>query len=404
MLVDMARLSGSQTSLREANRSNLLACIHRFGAMTQVEIAEATGLSAATVSNLVHQLVDDGELDTRNTIRNGRRATLVALAHPSGIGIGLSIERHDLRLSLIDHNATTLAEHRLPLASNHHTDTTMERAVVLINEALSNIGADPQEIVGLGVSVCAPVDSRTHTVAVPGILPGWDGFDIASFLRSAFDAPIIVENEANASTICEARVGAGMGHRDFVFVRTQDGVGAGIMTQGELWRGVTGLSGEIGHIQVDPLGSICGCGNRGCLNTVVDERRLVSLLHVTHGNMTLDDLVDAANTGDPGCRRVLADAAVRIGTVTASLCTCVDPEIVIVGGRLAMAGDTFLDPFRESLQRLLFPNALTPIDVVAARHPQSCASLGAAIMALEHARPYLRDTGETIRTDGKEET
>lgn len=134
---------------------------------------------------------------------------------------------------------------------------------------------------------------------------------------------------------------------------------------------------------MDPLGSICQCGNRGCLNTVVDEQRLTSLLAVTHGNLTLNDLVAKANEGDPGCRRVIADAAVRIGNVTSTLCISVDPELVVVGGELARAGDVFLEPFRESLQRLLFPDALTPISVLEAKMPKINAALGAGILAME---------------------
>ena len=87
------RLFGSQTSLREANRANLLASIHKFGAMTQVELAEVTGLSTATVSTLVHQLVDEDQLETKSTVRNGRRATLVTLARHQGLGVGLWIAR-----------------------------------------------------------------------------------------------------------------------------------------------------------------------------------------------------------------------------------------------------------------------------------------------------------------------
>lgn len=127
---------------------------------------------------------------------------------------------------------------------------------------------------------------------------------------------------------------------------------------------MTGLAGEIGHIQVDPLGAICSCGNRGCLNTIVAENRLVQLLSVTHGNMTMDDLVAQANNGDPGCRRIIADTAVRIGQVAADLCISIDPEVVVVGGKLAMAGEVFTQPFNEALQRLLFPDAVMPITVL----------------------------------------
>ena len=104
--------------------------------MTQIELAEITGLSTGTVSTQVHQLVEEGKLETHNTIRNGRRATLVALSHDQGLGVGLSITRRDLFLVIIDYSKDIIAEHRLPLPPKHKADTTLERAIRLINETL----------------------------------------------------------------------------------------------------------------------------------------------------------------------------------------------------------------------------------------------------------------------------
>ena len=184
------RLFGSQTSLREANRANLLASIHKFGAMTQVELAEVTGLSTATVSTLVHQLVDEDQLETKSTVRNGRRATLVTLARHQGLGVGLWIARRHLTLSIVDFSKSIIAEHTLPLPLGHKADTTLERAMLLINETLSSIDAEASELVGIGVAVAAPVATSDHTIAIPGILPGWDGVDITSPLRTAFNVPV----------------------------------------------------------------------------------------------------------------------------------------------------------------------------------------------------------------------
>ena len=183
------RLFGSQTSLREANRANLLASIHKFGAMTQVELAEVTGLSTATVSTLVHQLVDEDQLETKSTVRNGRRATLVTLARHQGLGVGLWIARRHLTLSIVDFSKSIIAEHTLPLPLGHKADTTLERAMLLINETLSSIDAEASELVGIGVAVAAPVATSDHTIAIPGILPGWDGVDITSPLRTASTFP-----------------------------------------------------------------------------------------------------------------------------------------------------------------------------------------------------------------------
>ncbi|WP_242357344.1 ROK family transcriptional regulator [Bifidobacterium pseudolongum] len=375
---------GSQSSLREANRANLLESIHKFGAMTQVELAEIMGVSTATISALVHQLSDEGQLETHGTVRNGRRAQLVTLAHHNGLAAGVHITRRGLRVVLCDDTRSPYMEHHYPLARNHLPDTTLDIAARMIRESLEQMDAGADELLAIGVALGAPVDKRTRMLAVPGLLPGWEDGDIAAAFREMFDVPVIVDNDANMSAFCEARVGAGSGIEDFVYVNASDGVGAGIVRGGEVHHGVTGLAGEIGHIQVDPLGAICQCGNRGCLNTVVDEQRLTSLLAVTHGDLTLNDLVLKANDGDPGCRRVIADAAVRIGNVASTLCISVDPELVVVGGELAQAGEVFLDPFREALQRLLFPDALTPIAVLEAKLPKINGALGAGIMAMEN--------------------
>lgn len=156
------RLFGSQTSLREANRANLLASIHKFGAMTQVELAEVTGLSTATVSTLVHQLVDEDQLETKSTVRNGRRATLVTLARHQGLGVGLWIARRHLTLSIVDFSKSIIAEHTLPLPLGHKADTTLERAMLLINETLSSIDAEASELVGIGVGGRTGGHQRPH--------------------------------------------------------------------------------------------------------------------------------------------------------------------------------------------------------------------------------------------------
>lgn len=392
----MSHLFGSQTSLREANRSALLSYIRRFGAITQIELAEATGLSTATVSTLVRQLVKEGRLYTENTIHNGRRATLVALARRKGISVGLKISRHSLDLIFIDYELNIIAERTLLLPKQHIPDVTLERATLLINETLSNINASAKELIAIGVSITAPIDKRTKTIAIPGIMPHWNNFDIISYLQSIFNIPVTLDNDANCCAVWESRAGSVTKTTDFIYINTDDGAGASIMADGKIWRGVTGMAGEIGHVQVDPLGSICACGNRGCLNTFINEERITSLLRVTHGDLTVEDLVRLANEGDPGCRRIIADTAIRIGTVAAELCTSVDPEIVVIGGLLVQSGSVFVDAFRESLHRLLFPDVLTPIQVVVASNLTNCSALGAALEGIDAAEKIHHKTSQHL--------
>lgn len=382
----VGKFSGSQRSLRNANRANLLETIHKYGAMTQIELAELTGLSTATVSTLIHELVNEDKLETTSTTRNGRRATLVKLAHDQGLGIGVSITRKNLDIAILDSAKQVLAEHHLPLGDNHRPDDTIGKLQQLIGETFETMGADISEVVGIGAALGAPVEYRTGLIAVPGLLPGWEEIDLGSLLANSYHVPVFVDNDANMGALCEARIGAAAREnaQTFLYVNASNGVGSGIINSGEIWHGVTGLAGEIGHIQVDPLGSICSCGNRGCLNTVVNEQRLTSLLTVTHGNLTLEDLVQKATEGDAGCRRIVEDAAGRIGDVVATACIALDPEIIVVGGLLSKAGESFSKPFSESLQRKLFPNVMSAMEVVYAQYPTTNSAIGAAIMAIEN--------------------
>ena len=384
--------TGSQSSLREANKALLFDTIQKFGSLTQVELAENTGLSTATVSNLVRQLVDDGVFETSSSIRSGRRASLVSISRGEGITAGFCIGVRSLDLCITDSANTLLAQHSLPLGARHQADSTLERSAVLLKETLTSIDASADELIGIGVGLSAPVDYKLQKISVSGILPGWEDVDISGYYSSIFHVKTTIDNDANLAALAQLRLSSPEEREaDFVFINAGDGIGSGIVVNGQIMRGATGMAGEIGHIQVDPLGGVCSCGNRGCLNTVVNEQRLVSLLAVTHGNITtLDDLIEQANSGDAGCRRVISDAALRIGTAVADLCISVDPEVIILGGKLAAARDSFFDSFQESVQRLLFPEVLTPIKIILADPSLTRPERGAALLGLESASSISR--------------
>ena len=378
--------TGSQSSLREANKALLFDTIQKFGSLTQVELAENTGLSTATVSNLVRQLVDDGVFETSSSIRSGRRASLVSISRREGITAGFCIGVRSLDLCITDSANTLLAQHSLPLGARHQADSTLERSAVLLKETLTSIDASADELIGIGVGLSAPVDYKLQRISVSGILPGWEDVDIHGYYSSIFHVKTTIDNDANLAALAQLRLSSPEEREaDFVFINAGDGIGSGIVVNGQIMRGATGMAGEIGHIQVDPLGGVCSCGNRGCLNTVVNEQRL------THGNITtLDDLIEQANSGDAGCRRVISDAALRIGTAVADLCISVDPEVIILGGKLAAARDSFFDSFQESVQRLLFPEVLTPIKIILADPSLTRPERGAALLGLESASSISR--------------
>ncbi|MCD4550230.1 ROK family transcriptional regulator [Schaalia sp. lx-260] len=385
--------SGSQASLREANSVRVVDAIQRYGRITQVELAAVTGLSSATISNIVKQLVERGVVATENTIRSGRRAQLVHLRTQSALAVGVHIAKRALRIEIADASHTVTAEKVLPLPTDHRADTTLDRAALLISELTDEMGVPLDEIVGIGLALPAPIDPHTRNISVRGIMRDWEETDIRHVLERRLGRPVLVENDANAAAIGEYLYGNLRGYSDGVYIRASYHCGAGIMLNGKLHHGPHGIAGEIGHVQVDPLGPICQCGNRGCLNTVVGADALIDLLRVSRGHLSLRDVITLANDGDPGCVHLISDAGTTIGQVVANLITWLDTQRIVVGGELAETGDILLAPLSSAIRtRPLL--GYERVSVVQSALHGTAESKGALALALQAFSDPITATSE----------
>ncbi|MCE7082022.1 ROK family transcriptional regulator [Streptomyces sp. ST2-7A] len=376
---------GSQTSLREANRARIVEAVQRRGALTQIELAGVTGLSPATVSNIVKELAAAGVLHTSPSTRSGRRALQVSLARNLGLVAGVHFGNRSLRVALADASLRVLADQRMPLAPDHRADVGLRRAALLVTEMVESVDAGPEELLAMGVCLPAPVDRRTGGITTVGMMRGWDGVPLPELLGEELDVPVVVDNDANLGALAETRFGAAVGHDPVVYLRVSHGVGGGLVLGGQLVHGRAGGAGEIGHVTIDERGPICRCGNRGCLETFVGAPALLGMLAGSHGNLTLGDLIGRAAEGDPGCRRVLADTGRHLGVAAANICNLIDPGIIVVGGRLAEAGDLLLDPMRAVIEQRTMPSPAGPPGVAAAALGAAAEVRGALAVALDTA-------------------
>nr|WP_210728112.1 ROK family transcriptional regulator [Cellulomonas septica] len=371
--------------MREANRSAVVETVKRHGGLTQVELVGATGLSPATVSTIVKQLVSDGVVEVRTTIRTGRRAQLVTLAHRVGLAVGVHVGQRHIRVAIADFTHEVLAERVLPMPVDHPVDTSLDRTALLVVDLLERLGLAMQDVVGIGIGLPAPVDDATGMISVRGVMRGWDEVHVGHVLSKRLALPVYVDNDANLGALAESTRGASREYRDSVYVRASYGTGAGIIINHQLHRGFAGTAGEIGHVQVDPQGDICRCGSRGCLDTVVGARAIVEPLRATHGNLTLRDVVQRAREGDPGCAQVIADAGAEIGAVVSGAAMTVNPQCIVVGGELAETGEILLQPMREALRRRVLLNQIAPLEVIPAELGNAAEVAGAIALVMQHA-------------------
>jgi len=374
---------GSQSSLHRANLERVVRAVRMAGSLTQAEIARSTGLSAATVSNIVRELKDGGTVEVTPTSAGGRRARSVSFSGDAGIVVGVDFGHTHLRVAVGNLAHQVLAEEAEPLDVDASSAQGLDRAEQLVSRLITSTGLSRDKVVGVGLGVPAPIDVETGTLGSTAILPGWAGTNPRDDLAQRLGVPVHVDNDANLGALGELVWGSGRGVADLAYIKVADGVGAGLVISGQIYRGPGGTAGEIGHITLDESGPVCRCGNRGCLETFAAARYILPLLHSAHGpDLTIERMVQLARDGDPGCRRVIADVGRHIGSGVANLCNLINPSRMVLGGHLAEAGELVLGPIRESVARYAIPSAARQLAVMPGALGGRAEVLGALALVL----------------------
>lgn len=379
-------------SRQARNRRAVLGAAQFGRPVTRLDIARTTGLSAATVSGLVAELIADGillELPERIPAAGasgGRPATALIVNPALGTLIGIHLAHAGVRIVLAGVDGTVLTEHAHEIDVDHRPTDTLEYVASTALDLVADRDIPHRELLGVGVAVSAPVLLHSRTLSSPPMLNDWGEVDITAWLTERMGLPVHVGNDADLGALAEWRLGAADGADNLVYVMLSEGVGAGLVLQGALYAGDTGAAGELGHVTVAPDGQICRCGSRGCLETVVGARALATTLAHSHGpTCGFADLIALAREGDPGVRRLLGDAGRAVGTALTPVCTVLNPTLIVVGGTLAQTGEPLLHGIRETLRRHMSPVTNRTPEVLPGKLGTRAEALGAVITANQAA-------------------
>ena len=384
---------GSQSALRLRNRQAVVHALLTGGPATQADLARTTGLSNATISNIVKSLSQDGLAVTEPTTSSGRRAMSVRLQGTRAVAAGIDVGRRHVRVVLTTIGYEVLAEdsHALPLG--HSADEGIEAAAQLLERLVEQAGVPRGSVIGAGVGLPGPIDRRTGTVLDGAILPAWVGTSVPEAFGERLSLDVLVDNDANLGAMAEIAWGERKDAQDLIFVKVGTGIGAGLIIDGRLHYGALGTAGEIGHTTVDPQGPFCRCGNRGCLETLAStSTMLASLAPSSTSALSTADIVRNGLDGDSATLRVIDDAGFVLGRVIATLANFVNPQVVVLGGPLAALGDVLLEPVCRGLMRHAVPVVGETTQVVTSSLGDRAEALGAASLVLRNAglTPTLR--------------
>jgi predicted NBD/HSP70 family sugar kinase len=375
---------GSQSALRATNRRRVLDHVIRVGAPTQAEIARHTGLSAATVSNIVRALTDEGLVELTATVSSGRRAQAVRISRSTGLAAGVDFGRTHVRIAVAALSHDVVAEREVPVRRGYPAAEGVTVARDVFHELLESIGATRADVTGLGVGIPGPIDSRSGLVGSGSILPEWIGEPLQELVEGTFEMPAMLENDANLGALAERTWGAARGIDDLVYIKVSTGIGSGLVLGGRLYRGGSGTAGEIGHTTVNTMGPVCRCGNRGCLELEAAVPVILERLALSHGaDLTIDRVMDLLDAGDVPTSRVLEGAGQALGVAVAGLCNLLNPSMIVIGGDLARAHRPLLDNVRDVLRRVAVPSAVEHVRLAVSELGNRAQVLGALALVFQ---------------------
>jgi glucokinase-like ROK family protein len=393
-------LTGDQDKVRKINKSIVLNTLRLHAPISRARVANHTGLNRSTVSNIVNALIEEGLVfeEKQENSGIGRPGISLGLRPDGGAVIGVEIGVGFISVLLTNFVAETLWEIRVQTTDLQSQIEIINLAEKYIDQALVKAKGHGLRPLGVGVGLPGLVNIRQgNLIMAPNL--HWNNVPLRLIWNQRFHLPIYVDNEANLAALGEYYFGIARNIDNFIYLSSDIGLGGGIMIGGKLFRGGHGYGGEIGHIQRNPQGELCGCGRIGCWETQVGPSAVLrrvkkefqtshdkTLLDACSGN--LDDLifdmvVKLALNGNLICRQAIEEVAVNLGMGIADLVNVFNPDLIVIGGTLSLGKD-ILQPI---IEKTVFTIALKPsVDnlriVFSDRSTEACA-LGAVAVVLD---------------------
>jgi predicted NBD/HSP70 family sugar kinase len=406
------RSPARQDALRPHNLALVLQHIAGGDPVSRARIAAATGLTKTTVSSLVDDLVSARlvvELGPEARGEIGRPGSALAL-DPSGYaGIGLEINVDYIAVCLA--NLVGEVRYLRTRAQDNRSQSpakVLGRAVRMIGTALARAEAARLTVAGLAVAVPGPVETDSGLLRLAPNL-GWVDVPVAGILAdrlAGHDLAVVVDNEANLAALGELWFGGHHDLADFIHVSGEIGVGGGVVLSEELFRGVRGFAGEIGHVVVQPDGPRCRCGARGCLEQVAGQEAILRAAGLTGAVGTsigqpggsVAELLARARAGDPATLRAVESAGRALGIGLSATVNVVDPSTVVLGGLYAALEPWLRGPLLEELSERAITHRWSPVQLLASRLGPDAAVRGAAGVVVKRV---LSEPAAVFRASGR---
>jgi glucokinase-like ROK family protein len=389
--------------LVDSDEAEIIRALRKQGRISRTEISSITGWSKAKASQEIRSLVDKGLLIEvgEGASQGGRKPQLLRINNQLGYIVGIDVGATSIDVALAD--VTGQIGQRCSEAADvrNKPEQFFGRCIELAIQMLNTLGAQADQVLGIGVGVPGPVDFAHGVLVAPPLMPDWESFPIRSFFNEAFpSAFVVVDNDVNIMALGEQRAGDGTNVDHFIYVKIGTGIGAGIISNRRIHRGSDGCAGDIGHICVDKKGPLCACGNTGCLEAMSAGPAIVSkameaarngtsatlsqMLVANGGVLHAEDVNAACREGDQAALDIIRASGQMVGDVLASLVNFFNPSHIFIGGGIANFGNHLLVAIRRAVLQRSLPLATTHLSIKFSRMGSDAGVTGAIALALDY--------------------
>lgn len=390
--------------LSKQHTLKILQLIRSSGSISRAEVVEKTADSPFLISKVCDELLEGGFLSEagRGDSTGGRRPTLLSLRPDFGRLIGVHLGTVNVRIALSDFQGNLISYTKDQSRAAEGPEAAISHLIELIDRMLDSQGLRPTDLNGIGIGISGVLERATGTTLYWPKLPRWVNVPVKRILEERYRTQVALEDTSRTRALAEFWLGGRSTSKHFIFIGIGAGTGAALFLNGSLYHGVGGFAGEFGHISVLAKGSMCSCGNRGCLETLVSASVLLrkarhglslglsnTLMRMAEGNaqnVTLEMLAQAAREGDRFTTRLLAEMAAHLGLGIVGLVNLLNPELIVLGGGVASAvGQLILPEVQRVVRESAMIQSVKQVHIRMSSLEEKDWAVGAMLLVAEEA-------------------
>ncbi|QIW80123.1 xylose repressor [Bacillus tequilensis] len=372
-----------QTFVKKVNQKLLLKEILKNSPISRAKLSEMTGLNKSTVSSQVNTLMKENLVFEigQGQSSGGRRPVLLVFNKKAGYSVGIDVGVDYINGILTDLEGTIVLDqhHHLECSS---PEITKDILIEMIHHFIANMPQSPYGLIGIGICVPGLIDKNQKIVFAPN--SNWRNIDLKPVIQEEFNVPVFIENEANAGAYGEKVFGAAKNHDNMIYASIGTGIGIGVIINNDLYRGVSGFSGEMGHMTIDFNGPKCSCGNRGCWELYASEKALLKSLQTKKKKVSTQDIIDLAHLNDIGTLHALQNFGFYLGIGLTNILNTFNPQAIILRNSIIESHPIVLNSIKSEVSSRVYSQLDNSYELLPSVLGKNAPALGMSSIVIDH--------------------